>query len=1155
MGNHVRIGKDRRGIRRGAFTALAVALLLLLGISAATAGEGEWPEGKTVIIGSDGDWPAFLEAVPASVRYDDFNRPRLHPLLSLPHLYPYTLEIETHIRNGKLVYRAEGPPAEGIPAVKEGREEFGQKIVLPSLLERLSLVKAEGLDHVRASLKCLADGTEIPVEKDAMKTPSRGGEWSLRLKVKEDAPKTGTVRLRFEVRGWDLTVVENFLKAYRPDKVIVVGTLPTAVLYALSKTHAVSVGNPFLLWRRERPLRAIVSTSYRSGLVGAHVAGLDNAAHVVHTGSIESTEKKIAGIPVKEVILLSDPKGKDAEALKGALEKKATLKGVRFRVVSHEDAEADLCRRHYLGDVVVANPADIDFPPHAAYPRASIAAPVYGIWRRAGVVFVSGGDLDRFEKTKMFKNIYFGVNGYQRAFQWEDVAKTRREIIAGVKRFDLSSHPFLTLLGGDANIPCTFFIAGAWPKSEFPKIRFGADAVIDADASIYANLNNDPAMEACVGRIMGNTDEITATLARGMFRREMEDLGKFKMNKALLVFGPWARKKDRAGDETFEAETIRALKKAGEYDCTSFVGSTWGKDFLEHIGQARIFFANDFGYHNAAWGWSSYAHRDYSGPEANYNTQNFPLTFDASYCVASSNGCATCDDKNRDNLHYGGNSLPVGLLFFRNGAMGFFGMPNAALAEITTPLEAISKGVSLGEAIRKHMNDRIKDPKQGGLFGPPSGWRAEVPDYDNLPKTHPVLFPMTKQDALVLFGDPQARLTRPPAGSYLDLAQGAADFLIAGAKKHEAGWDLVREKKPEESAWGQAGAGAGIFLARLYEATGEEKYLEAAKKAAAWIAHITEKDTDRVPGLFVGDAGKGLFYLELARVTKEKKYFEMADRIARHFGEGWTYKENKQPYWMTDLYMGAAGHLLFLLEMHKVKPDPFYMKEAVRAGEFILKWAEPAGEDAWSWSWQPWESGRKFYYTGLAHGVAGIVVCLADLYTATKEKKFLTYAEGGAKLVMEKAIPLERGYKWYAKYTPEPAKIKYQWCHGPPGMLFMFLKMHEVTGKAIYKTWAEKTAYTTAKPGKYYRMGMSLCHGAPGNGDMLLEAYRVLGDEKFLDAAKDHAEWVRAHAVKAEGGLDWMYANRSYMNGVAGIGHVYLRLADPKRYRMALITK
>ncbi len=63
------------------------------------------------------------------------------------------------------------------------------------------------------------------------------------------------------------------------------------------------------------------------------------------------------------------------------------------------------------------------------------------------MVFVSGGDLRQYEETRLLRNVNYGVNGYQYGFAWEDVRRTRDEIVAEVARLDLGSRPSLALLG------------------------------------------------------------------------------------------------------------------------------------------------------------------------------------------------------------------------------------------------------------------------------------------------------------------------------------------------------------------------------------------------------------------------------------------------------------------------------------------------------------------------------------------------------------------------------------------------------------------------------------------------------------------------------------------------------------------------------------
>ena len=148
------------------------------------------PEDRVVFVASDGDWPGFLEAVPAALRYDEWDRPVLHPFLAVPDLSPYPVAIETYVRDSKLVFRAEGPLQDGIPEPKELVDELRQKIWLPTLTERLALVSSAGLDLATAALRRLPDGEEVPVAEGFALDAPAGGEWrgeAALLAVPEDA--------------------------------------------------------------------------------------------------------------------------------------------------------------------------------------------------------------------------------------------------------------------------------------------------------------------------------------------------------------------------------------------------------------------------------------------------------------------------------------------------------------------------------------------------------------------------------------------------------------------------------------------------------------------------------------------------------------------------------------------------------------------------------------------------------------------------------------------------------------------------------------------------------------------------------------------------------------------------------------------------------
>jgi len=121
-----------------------------------------------------------------------------------------------------------------------------------------------------------------------------------------------------------------------------------------------------------------------------------------------------------------------------------------------------------------------------------------------------------------------------------------------------------------------------------------------------------------------------------------------------------------------------------------------------------------------------------------------------------------------------------------------------------------------------------------------------------------------------------------------DIAQGASDASCCGAVPGGLWWDRAHTQKATA-----ANAGAALAAARLYEATGETRWLSFAKDTYAfWIAHMVDRHTGQAAdhlrtdgtrvywrftyneGLLVGAA------VALHRVTGDEAYLRDARRLA-----------------------------------------------------------------------------------------------------------------------------------------------------------------------------------------------------------------------------------------------------------------------------------
>ena len=200
-------------------------------------------------------------------------------------------------------------------------------------------------------------------------------------------------------------------------------------------------------------------------------------------------------------------------------------------------------------------------------------------------------------------------------------------------------------------------------------------------------------------------------------------------------------------------------------------------------------------------------------------------------------------------------------------------------------------------------------------------------------------------------------------------------------------------------------------------------------------------------------------------------------------------------------------------------------------------------------SWRSHTFRYRHNLTGFSHGTAGVAYALLELYHATKEAEYLRAAED--------ALSYERQFfnsdvgNWpdfreesQRPNRKSPPSYKTFWCHGAPGIALSRLRAYQITGNEVYKEEAEIALNTTraaiVASMESRRLNYSLCHGLPGNADVLISGYQVLGS-----ARTDDIQLARqvAGAITQFRGLDEV-ESPSLMLGLAGVGYFFLRLCN-----------
>jgi hypothetical protein len=348
-------------------------------------------------------------------------------------------------------------------------------------------------------------------------------------------------------------------------------------------------------------------------------------------------------------------------------------------------------------------------------------------------------------------------------------------------------------------------------------------------------------------------------------------------------------------------------------------------------------------------------------------------------------------------------------------------------------------------------------------------------------------------------------------------------------------------------------AGIGLFLAELAAATGDRAMARTARAALRQSFHAAEtvRPFERL-GLFSGWPGIAWSAVRAGRAIGDDGLVPAARalvaRLHHHLPE-----PND-----ADLMSGSAGAIVALAALG---PDagPDAIDLAAALGERLL---ENAVSEGGASSWRTVNGRGEYDLTGLSHGAAGIGVALAELWALTGEVR---YADGARRAFAYEERwfdagagnwPDLRGVRVRRRRPQEALPFSNFWCHGAAGIALSRVRAFAVLRDARYLLDARRARSTVVAWLRKMRAGggvsFSLCHGLAGNAEVLRLVAPSLDADPGSDLALvEDVAWagVERHSSRAD---DWPCAAgggpaHGLMLGLAGIGHFYLRLHDPRK--------
>jgi type 2 lantibiotic biosynthesis protein LanM len=338
-------------------------------------------------------------------------------------------------------------------------------------------------------------------------------------------------------------------------------------------------------------------------------------------------------------------------------------------------------------------------------------------------------------------------------------------------------------------------------------------------------------------------------------------------------------------------------------------------------------------------------------------------------------------------------------------------------------------------------------------------------------------------------------------------------------------------------------AGICLFLAYLDSIRPEPEFRQAAQRA---LTHAINSRDHEMIGAFQGKAGLIYLLTHLAQLWQQPQFLELALNLCDEFLP----LISQDNYY--DIINGVSGVIPVMLGLaDAAKKASQAINCAKICAEHLMQNAICTA-DTLAWSYKSDVSRGSL--TGFSHGVAGIGWALIRYGVYTNQDE---YIEAGHKAFAYEATQFDSTEgNWYDLRTsvmttqaPGP-KFAYYWCSGAAGIALSRIDSWATLGKSNTSMFSEAQIGLDTTLRTFNQLtDDSLCHGRSGNSEVLLR-FALLQNQPYLQMeanAQATTQWRLFEKSRrwtcGAGGSEVL---PELMNGLAGIGMHFLRLAHPQ---------
>ncbi|XP_059895527.1 LOW QUALITY PROTEIN: lanC-like protein 3 [Gadus macrocephalus] len=327
-----------------------------------------------------------------------------------------------------------------------------------------------------------------------------------------------------------------------------------------------------------------------------------------------------------------------------------------------------------------------------------------------------------------------------------------------------------------------------------------------------------------------------------------------------------------------------------------------------------------------------------------------------------------------------------------------------------------------------------------------------------------------------------------------------------------------------------------------------DAYLETAKRIIdASVRHVdADRDVNTRAAFLLGGAG---IYAVAAMIYKAMGLAEFVKPLAK-FCNLWEVCApiNFLECGSDELFAGRTGYLCAALVLKQKLGFEILRKEQIKA---ICHAIIDSGKQYAKKKRKPFPLMYSYYgteYLGAAHGLSAVLqVLLSHHEVLSRPERDLVWQS------VDFLMTQEQNCNWSAELGAiiQRENQLVHWCHGAPGMAYLFAKAYLVNNKPQYLDTCIRSGELVWQKG-LLKKGPGICHGVAGSAYVFLMLYRLTGNSKYIYRAQRFAEFLFSKEFKA--GSCSVTRSYSLFEGLSGTVCFLVDLLQPDQSEFPLFS-